>query len=92
MPEAAPLERKPLAAPLTWLSLLEPAEEGGDPPGPGNETDVPGSGWPKLETIEYLTKLILLVLLLLGLPWLLGKLVTDPGAVMRPAASRIGTA
>jgi hypothetical protein len=82
MQEAAPETRRPLAAPPTWLQLLEPAEDGGGQPGPGHEHPVPGHHLPRLETIEYLSKLIVLILLLLALPWLVGKLLTAPGDVV----------
>jgi hypothetical protein len=81
--------RKPLAAPPSWLPLLEPADSGGGL-GPGNEGPFPGEGWPKLETIDYASKLIVLVLLLLALPWLVSKLLTHPGELPRHSASLVG--
>lgn len=83
--------RRPLTAPPPWLPLLEPAAggDGGAAGEPGNH-GFPWDGWPPLETIEYLSKLIVLIVLLMGLPWLVGKLVTDPDQVMRHAASRAG--
>lgn len=72
--------RKPLAAPPSWLPLLEPADSGGGL-GPGNEGPFPGEGWPKLETLDYASKLIVFVILLLALPWLIAKLLTNPGEV-----------
>ena len=44
----------------------------------GNESSIPGPGWPSQATLEYLTKIIMLVILLLALPFLLEKLLTAP--------------
>lgn len=70
-------------------------EEGGWPaaakavPGSGTaEPPFPREGWPAMSTVEYLTKLILLGLLLLALPYLLGRLVFHPGDVLEAAAGR----
>jgi hypothetical protein len=41
----------------------------------------PLDGWPAAGTVDYLTKLIVLALLLLALPYLVGKLLTSPGEV-----------
>lgn len=95
MPAADALDpqRKPLAAPPTWLSLLEPAEGAeGQQLGPGQEHPVPGAHLPKMETIEYLSKLIVLLLLLLALPWLIGKLLTSPGEVIGHPGVSVGAA
>lgn len=48
----------------------------------------PPAGWPDMSTVEYLTKLILLGLLLLALPYLLGRLVFHPGDVLEATADR----
>jgi hypothetical protein len=48
----------------------------------------PRAGWPDMPTVEYLTKLILLGLLLLALPYLLGRLVFHPGDVLEATAER----
>lgn len=48
----------------------------------------PLPGWPAGSTVDYLTKLILLGLLLLALPYLIGKLLTDPASVMVAAGNR----
>jgi hypothetical protein len=45
----------------------------------------PLPGWPAASTVEYLTKLILLGLLLLALPYLIGKALTSPGVVLAAA-------
>lgn len=83
MQQAGSLERRPLAAPSPWLSLLEPA--GGEPR--LNEHGLPGQGWPKLATIDYINKLIMLIVLLLALPWILGKLLSDPEHISKHAGS-----
>lgn len=48
----------------------------------------PREGWPSMGTVEYVTKLILLGLLLLALPYLLGRLVFHPGDVLEATADR----
>lgn len=68
----------PLASPPSWLPLLGPGDSGAGP-GPSDDSPLPGEGWPALETIDYLSKLIVLIVLLLALPWLIHKLLTDPG-------------
>ncbi|HET7120307.1 MAG TPA: hypothetical protein VFI17_03525 [Solirubrobacterales bacterium] len=45
----------------------------------------PLPGWPAASTVDYLTKLILLGLLLLALPYLIGKALTSPGTVLAVA-------
>lgn len=77
MPAGSPYP-PPLTAPPLWLPLLEPTDSG--EPGPGSEP-FPSAHWPKIETIDYLSKLIVLIVLLLALPWLIGKLLTNPGEV-----------
>jgi hypothetical protein len=64
------------------LQLLEPAGDGDGQPGPGREHPIPGQHLPRIETVEYMSKLIVLILLLLALPWLVGKLLTAPGDVV----------
>jgi hypothetical protein len=77
----SPYDRRPLTAPPPWLPLLEPAA--GEP----HTVAGPGEGWPKLETVDYFNKLITLIILLLALPWLLGKLLSDPEHVSAHAAA-----
>lgn len=48
----------------------------------------PLPGWPATSTVDYLTKLILLGLLLLALPYLIGKLLTSPADVLVAAGDR----
>lgn len=67
----------------SWLELVS---EGGEGSAPVGDSPLPGTGWPRLESVDYLNKLIILVILLLALPWLLGKLVSDPGKASRHAA------
>jgi hypothetical protein len=83
MPAGSPYPR-PLTAPPPWLPWLEPAENG--EPGPGKEDPFPGEHWPKLETIDYVSKLIGLILLLLALPWLVDKLLSHPSELPRHSA------
>ena len=54
----------------------------GAPPAPAH------NGWPALGTIEYFTKLIVLALLVLALPYLIGKLLTSPGEVFGSTTGR----
>jgi hypothetical protein len=71
----------PLDAPPSWLALLGPA--GATGLGPGR---IPGPGWPSIETIDYISKFIVLLVLLLALPWLIGKLLTAPQEVSSHSA------
>jgi len=52
---------------------------------------IPGPGWPPLQTIEYVTKLIVLVLLLLAVPWVLAKLIESPRDGSHAAAAAVGS-
>jgi hypothetical protein len=54
---------------------LDAERQGG--PGPGREAPFPGD-WPSLEAIEYVSKLLVLIILVLAFPWLLSKAVTEP--------------
>ena len=80
MDRTGPDFAKPLTAPAPWLPLAA-EQAAGRGPGPGREHPFPGPGWPPLEAIDYLSKLIVLGVLLLALPWLVGKLLTHPGKV-----------
>jgi len=80
MPTAAP-PSSPLTAPAPWPALLEQREEG-----PRGRDEFPGNNWPQLKTIEYVSKLIMLIVLLLALPWLFGVLLTRPSQLSRRAA------
>lgn len=68
----------PLTSPSDWVGLVDEGA-GGEGPGPHNEKPLPGEGWPKLETVDYVSKLIVLLILLLALPWLIVKLLSNPG-------------
>jgi hypothetical protein len=68
--------------------LLESGnEEESGGPGPGSEGPIPGEHWPALESIDYVTKLIVLILLLLSLPWLLGRIFTNPAGAPGTSAA-----
>jgi hypothetical protein len=45
----------------------------------GAASGFPGEGWPSLHAVEYCSKLILLILILLALPHLFVKLLKAPG-------------
>src|SRR5690242_20800969 len=63
--------------------------DGPAPAGPVHPVShFPLPGWPASSTVDYLTKLILLGLLLLALPYLIGKLLTSPGEVLAAAGNR----
>jgi hypothetical protein len=93
MPQKAPYP-PPLDTPRpSWLTLVG---EDGDGAGPEGETPstsptstgpLPGNGWPKLESVDYCIKLITLIVLLLALPWLVAKLVSEPGRASRHAGA-----
>jgi len=83
MPGSPSTFPEPLTTPPSWLSLLKPGGEAeGDAPVDDNGP-LPGEGWPRLESIDYVNKLILLIVLLLALPWLIGRLLTHPAQVPR---------
>jgi len=85
------------APPAPWWTTLG-GSPAGDCPCSGEagcschtgENAIPGPGWPPIETVEYMTKLIVLGLLLLALPWLLAKVVSSPGDGMRIAGHAVG--
>jgi len=85
MPQATLSHPPPLDGTPSWLPLLESADKGGLGPG-----KIPGEGWPSIETIDYVSKFIVLIVLLLALPWLIGKLVTSPHDVSRHSAGLAG--
>lgn len=66
----------------TWL----PAESL-DPSKAPPVSHFPLPGWPAQGTVEYLTKLIVLGLLLLALPYLIGSLLTRPSDVLEGRAA-----
>lgn len=59
-----------------WLA------EGRGGPLPGN--------WPSLQTIEYFSKLIVLILLVLLFPWLVSKALTNPRELKGHPALNMG--
>jgi hypothetical protein len=77
--------RPPLTSPPAWW--MGTGGEGGAGPGPSGEGPIPGPGWPAPQTVDYLTKLIVLGLLLLAIPWLLAKLIQSPREGSRHAAA-----
>lgn len=48
----------------------------------------PPEGWPTKEQIDYAQAAILLLLLLLALPWVLSKLLTNPSSLVAAIAGR----
>lgn len=84
MPSAEVPYPEPLTTPAPWLALVDAGEEGTSEPAP---MPFPGEHWPDLHAVEYTTKLIVLIVLLLALPWLISKLLTNPGEVMRHSGS-----
>lgn len=84
------MERPPYPLPLRpqapWVSLVD-----GGGQGPAVPDVFPGEGWPSPETMEYATKLILLILLILALPHLVVKLLKGPGKVgVHPPGLSVG--
>jgi hypothetical protein len=62
------------------------------PPAPGKQRHWPPVDWPTQAQLDYTQKLITVVLLVLALPWLVGKLVTRPGDVLTAAGHKhVGT-
>lgn len=66
----------------SWIALS--ADTAGAAAIPVSHFPLPG--WPAQGTVEYLTKLIVLGLLLLSLPYLIGALIMKPGAVLEGRA------
>ena len=62
--------------PPPWVDLVGEGE--GEPAPATHEGAFPWEGWPKAESIDYVNKLIIVLILLLALPWLIGKLLTHP--------------
>ncbi|HET6570408.1 MAG TPA: hypothetical protein VFG58_02855 [Solirubrobacterales bacterium] len=82
MPDAASPFPRPLTGPPPWVPLVAPADgEAG-----AGEEPAPGEHWPRYETVDYISKLLMLIILLLALPWLFQRLLTHPGDVSRQAA------
>lgn len=86
-----PQSRGPLASPHPWWDA-QGHEAGEEAPASSPTAGVllPGEGWPSLPTVEYLTKLITLGLILLAIPWLLEQLVASPGRGAGKAAQVAG--
>lgn len=85
----------PMTGPPSWLPLVAAEEapeqeEGNGAPGPNRESPIPGEGWPHIDTIDYLSKLIVLILLLMALPWLIDRLLSHPGELPRHSAHLVG--
>lgn len=61
--------------------------EGGDHIATPDASHFPLPGWPAKETVEYLSKLILLGLLLLSVPYLIGNLILRPAETLAAGAA-----
>ena len=96
MPGNAPQlgPRGPLTSPPPWWEEGAGARPGEGAPeassGSSDDSPLPGEGWPSITTVEYMTKLITLCLILLAVPWLLGQLLSSPKDGARNAASVAG--
>jgi hypothetical protein len=72
--------------PIPW-DVAGPAAAAGGP-----QRHWPPVDWPTQAQLDYTQKLITVVLLVLALPWLVGKLVTRPGDVLTAAGHKhVGT-
>lgn len=80
--------RGPLTSPTPWWEVSGPPAVGNAAPAAGST--IPGEGWPELHTVEYMTKLIVLGLLLVATPWVLSRLVASPAEGSRHAAGLLG--
>jgi hypothetical protein len=83
------------AAPTStgWPTPIPWDTPGGDSaPAAGKQRHWPPVDWPTQAQLDYTQKLITVVLLVLALPWLVGKLVTRPGDVLAAAGRKhVGT-
>lgn len=70
----------------SWWDALPPTDAGGVTV-PGSRFPLPG--WPSQQTVEYLTKLIFLALILLALPYLIGSLLRHPDEVLSQRSEAI---
>jgi hypothetical protein len=68
---------------VTW-----PPEING-PPAEGGVRAFPPDTWPSRAQLEYARTLIVVLLLFLALPYLIGKLATDPGAILTGFGRRL---
>lgn len=70
----------PLTGPTPWwLPEHGSVEAGGaSRPSPSNEGPFPGESWPSLHAVEYASKLIVLLILILALPWIFKHMLTNP--------------
>ncbi len=58
---------------------------------PAGGSTFPPRGWPSRSQLDYVRVLVVVVLLLLAMPYLVGKLVTNPGAVVNGVGRRVVT-
>lgn len=65
-----------------WWSLADAVDAHAARPA----SHFPLPGWPAQSTVEYLTKLILLALLLLAIPYILGNLILRPVETLAASA------
>ncbi|MFL5901248.1 MAG: hypothetical protein ACJ75S_08635 [Solirubrobacterales bacterium] len=49
----------------------------------------PPPGWPSKAQVDYAQAIIILVLLILASPWIVSKLLTNPGAVLSGMGRRV---
>lgn len=63
-----------------WADHNEQGQDGQAKAGP--QRTYPPAGWPSLGQLTYTKEIVTVLLLVLALPWLVGKLVTDPGSVL----------
>lgn len=85
-----PAPRGPLTSPPMWWEEPGPGAAGEAPAALSDGAPLPGPNWPALPTIEYLTKLITLGLILLAIPWLLEQLLASPSRGAGKAAQVAG--
>lgn len=67
----------------SWPQMAEALNAYSAPP----MSHFPMPGWPSKETVEYLSKLILLGLLLLAVPYLIGNLILRPAETLAAGAA-----
>lgn len=75
---------------MDWPPTYGPPDAHGPTPAPSG--GFPPAGWPSKDQLDYIQKAVTALVLVLALPWLVVKLLTQPEAVFAGAAKKhVGT-